>query len=295
MGTLNQPPSFFIGEDFANTRDFTATLPIADATIIAHRAVTYGISVAIKAYEQAASLALSDPSALSNLSAANLEAGKYSERVDSTAKSLNLLEDDLGAAAARRNLLARQTNVYLHLSRLEEAEKLLGQLSTRKETEYIYGLVEESKEFAAQDVPEYYGLGHDQAKSLYTLELEESTGNDPVLSIMLCGCGDARHFSQTLIYYAFRKKGAQKLCMTMFDHKSAKKQLLTKSRKNNPPEPKLPLLLDDERGDKTTSARNIRAGGVNILSTASEPYTATFWLRSDVVDLMVRKEWNAYI
>ncbi|OTA91013.1 hypothetical protein M434DRAFT_33058 [Hypoxylon sp. CO27-5] len=225
MDIPNQPPSFFIGEDFADTKDLTLQpqCPSITSTIDAgntHEA-TEARERAIKAYEQAANLAPSDPSALSNRSAADSEAGKYSKCGDFTAKSLSLLEDDPGAAATRRNLLVRQAKVYLHLSRLEEAGKLLSQLRTRKETKYIYGLVEESKEFATQDVREYDGPGHDQATSLYTLELEESTGNDPVLSIMLCGCGDARHFFQTLIYYAFRKKGDQKLCVTMFDHKSA--------------------------------------------------------------------------
>ncbi|KAI0121408.1 hypothetical protein F4776DRAFT_215256 [Hypoxylon sp. NC0597] len=81
---------------------------------------------AIRAYKQAASLVPSDPSVLSNLSAANFEVGESSEWVNSAAKALSLLKDELGATAARQRLLIRQAKIYLHLSRLEEAEKLLG-------------------------------------------------------------------------------------------------------------------------------------------------------------------------
>lgn len=58
------------------------------------------------------------------------------------------------------------------------------------------------------------------------------------------------------------------------------------------------LLLDDERGDMTTSAREIRADGVNILSTikyVTATSTATFWLRSDVVNLMWKENWDVFI
>ncbi|KAI0843718.1 hypothetical protein F5Y06DRAFT_9719 [Hypoxylon sp. FL0890] len=198
---------------------------------------------AVKAYEKAASLAPSDPSPLSNLSAANFEAGKYSECVDFATKALSLLKDDANAAVARQRLLIRQAKAYLHLSRLEEAVKLFDQLNPTKEKEDLSNLCNGSKEFATfsaqlassreailqlprlrpsiQDEPDYFGPGHDEAKSLYTPELEKSAGDDPVLSIMLCGCGDARHFFQTLLRYSSRKKGAQKLCATLLDHKPA--------------------------------------------------------------------------
>ncbi|KAI1412419.1 hypothetical protein F5Y13DRAFT_200068 [Hypoxylon sp. FL1857] len=198
---------------------------------------------AVKAYEKAANLMPSDPSPLSLLSAVTFEAGKYSECVDFTTKAVRLLKDDPATATARKSLLIKQAKVYLHLSKLEEAEKLLDQLNPSKEREDLSSLVKESKEFGTsplqsaslreailqlprfkpsiQDEPEYFGPGHDKAESLYTPELEKSAGQDPVLSIMLCGVGDARHFFQTLLRYSEREKGGQKLCVTMIDHKPA--------------------------------------------------------------------------
>ncbi|KAI1139797.1 hypothetical protein F5Y05DRAFT_380108 [Hypoxylon sp. FL0543] len=201
------------------------------------------LAEAARAYEKAASLDPSDPSPLSNLSAANFEAGKYSECVGFAAKALGLLKDDVGTAAVRQRLLIRQAKSYLHLSRLGEAEKLSDQLSPGKETEDLCSLLEGSREFTAfspqvstlreailqlprlrpsiQDEPDYFGPGHDDAESLYTPELEKSAGDDPVLSIMLCGCGDARHFFQTILRYSSTKRGTQKLCVTLLDHKPA--------------------------------------------------------------------------
>ncbi|KAI8958416.1 hypothetical protein F5Y11DRAFT_336255 [Daldinia sp. FL1419] len=65
-----------------------------------------------------------------------------------------------------------------------------------------------------------------------------------------------------------------------------------------PPQDLYPLLVDDERGDRTTLAQNIRADGINIVSTftyVSDAYTAIFRLRSDVMDLMVKENWKVFI
>ncbi|KAI0850039.1 hypothetical protein F5Y00DRAFT_233431 [Daldinia vernicosa] len=65
-----------------------------------------------------------------------------------------------------------------------------------------------------------------------------------------------------------------------------------------PPQDLYKILLDDERGDMTTSAQKIRADGINILSTfkyVSDHCTATFWLRSDTMDLMLREDWRVFI
>ncbi|KAI1381367.1 hypothetical protein F4677DRAFT_123212 [Hypoxylon crocopeplum] len=85
-------------------------------------------SEAVKAYEKAAQLVPSDPYPLSNLSAAHFEAGRYSECVNSTVKALGLLKAETGTNAPRKRLLVRQAKAYLHLSRLDEAEEILGQL-----------------------------------------------------------------------------------------------------------------------------------------------------------------------
>ncbi|KAI1499416.1 hypothetical protein F5X99DRAFT_389871 [Biscogniauxia marginata] len=65
-----------------------------------------------------------------------------------------------------------------------------------------------------------------------------------------------------------------------------------------PPERLRTLLLDDEKGDTTTSAAKIRADGTVVLSTlgwVSETYTASFWLRSDTAEAMARDRWTVYI
>ncbi|KAI1453780.1 hypothetical protein F4805DRAFT_478149 [Annulohypoxylon moriforme] len=166
-------------------------------------------SQAIETYKEAAELAPLDPYPLSNLSIANFESGKYAQCI---------------------------AKACLHLSLLGEADKLLRQLSPRQETEDLRNSLLAMEEFnmpsiqrnllreltlQSQDEPEYFGPGGDEAHSLYTSNLEESTDRDPVLSVMLCGVGDARHLFQTLIQYSARNKGAQKLHITMLDHKAA--------------------------------------------------------------------------
>lgn len=75
-------------------------------------------------------------------------------------------------------------------------------------------------EKTSQDEPDYFGPGHDEAESLFTRELESSSPNDPVLSFMLCGIGDARHLFMTIaIYFTIRKNTSQKVHFTILDHK----------------------------------------------------------------------------
>ncbi|KAL7624490.1 hypothetical protein AAE478_006055 [Parahypoxylon ruwenzoriense] len=197
---------------------------------------------AAKAYEEAARLAPSDPSPFSNLSAAKFEAGKYVECVVFTRKALGLLGADPGAAVVRERLLIRQAKAYLHLSSLDKAEKLLDEIESGKDSEDLHNLLRGSRKFDAfspepvllrnmllqlprlrpsiQDEPEYFGPGHDKAESMYTAELEKSAGKDPVLSIMFCGIGDARHFFKTILAYSAKSK-SQRLHVTMVDHKPA--------------------------------------------------------------------------
>ncbi|KAI1213605.1 uncharacterized protein F4807DRAFT_193787 [Annulohypoxylon truncatum] len=199
---------------------------------------------AIEAYKQAAAFAPLDPYPLSNISIASFEAGKYAHCIHFSTKALGLLNaDDPKFDVSRQRLLVRQAKAYLHLSLLREAEKLLDQLGSSAETEDLRKSLRATKELTMpstrpallreavlqlprlrpriQDEPEYYGPGHDDATSLYTADLEKSTDQDPVLSVMLCGVGDARHLFQTLIRYSSRNKGVQKLHVTMLDHKPA--------------------------------------------------------------------------
>ncbi|KAI1099740.1 hypothetical protein F4804DRAFT_73173 [Jackrogersella minutella] len=199
-------------------------------------------SEATKAYEEAANLATSDHTPLSNLSIVYFEVGKYSHCVHFARKALSFLDaNNPETSIARTKLLARQAKAYVHLSRLGEAEKLLDQLDPSKETDELRDLIQAMRAFgissqqpallremilqlprlkpAIQDEPDYFGVGDDDAESLYTTEIEKLAGKDPVLSFMFCGIGDARHLFQTLSQYCSRKKGIQKLHITMLDIK----------------------------------------------------------------------------
>ncbi|KAL2030761.1 hypothetical protein VTO58DRAFT_108115 [Aureobasidium pullulans] len=70
------------------------------------------------------------------------------------------------------------------------------------------------------------------------------------------------------------------------------------SAQEPPPTNLRATLLDDEQGDRSESARNIRESGIHVLSTfkwTQETRTVSFWLRSDVVETMEQGDWNAYI
>lgn len=73
----------------------------------------------------------------------------------------------------------------------------------------------------SQDETQYFAFGHDVAESQYNHELKESTAKDPVLAMMLCGVGDARHLYHTIADYFGTREGSQKLHITILDHKPA--------------------------------------------------------------------------
>lgn len=58
-------------------------------------------------------------------------------------------------------------------------------------------------------------------------------------------------------------------------------------------------LLDDEHGDRSEKARRIREAGLHVLTTfkwVTATRTASFWLRSDVVETMRQQgRWKAYV
>ncbi|KAI0443024.1 hypothetical protein F4803DRAFT_574997 [Xylaria telfairii] len=60
-----------------------------------------------------------------------------------------------------------------------------------------------------QDVPDYFGPGHDEAESLFTRKLDSYCVEESVLSFMLCGVGDGRHLFKTILHF------------TILDHKPA--------------------------------------------------------------------------
>ena len=71
-----------------------------------------------------------------------------------------------------------------------------------------------------------------------------------------------------------------------------------KRKYGDPPRNLRPILLDDEKGDTTSSARAIRADGAKVVSTFSwvrKMNTASFLFRNDVVDQISADGWLVYI
>lgn len=67
---------------------------------------------------------------------------------------------------------------------------------------------------------------------------------------------------------------------------------------NEPPKNLRAILLDDEKGDTTTSARDIRSDVIQILSTfkwVTRFNIATFWMRSDLMKKMLEEDWKVFI
>ncbi|KAI0010631.1 hypothetical protein F4779DRAFT_577027 [Xylariaceae sp. FL0662B] len=200
------------------------------------------LSKAMEAYTEAARLAPSDPSPLSNLSAAKFEAGDYAGCINAAGKALDLL-DSLPNDVLRQRLLTRSARAYLIGSSLNRAEELLAKIDPGKGREELHDALRGSKEFEAhspesallrerllklprlrpsmQDEPDYFGPGHDDVESQYTAALEKSTREDLVLSIMFCGVGDARHMFQTILRFASNKNNPQSLHFTILDLKPA--------------------------------------------------------------------------
>ncbi|CAJ2499920.1 Uu.00g027730.m01.CDS01 [Anthostomella pinea] len=59
-------------------------------------------------------------------------------------------------------------------------------------------------------------------------------------------------------------------------------------------------LLDDEQGDRSEKARSVRESGIRVLTTykwVTKTATASFWLRSDEVEMMMREagSWSAAV
>ncbi|TRX89462.1 hypothetical protein FHL15_009631 [Xylaria flabelliformis] len=180
-----------------------------------------GIDIAITAYKEAAALDPSDPLPLSNLSAAYFEAGSYAESVEITQKAL---ESPRFAADPQsdtvQKILVQSAKSRLHLAQVDEAKDGSGLARTPELREKLLRLPR--VRLSVQDVPDYFGPGHDEPESLFTRELDSSCREEPVLPFMLCGVGDARHLCKTIrYYYNTRKNLSQKVHFTILDHKPA--------------------------------------------------------------------------
>ncbi|KAI1480574.1 hypothetical protein F4774DRAFT_424825 [Daldinia eschscholtzii] len=65
-----------------------------------------------------------------------------------------------------------------------------------------------------------------------------------------------------------------------------------------PPRDLYAVVLDDERGSKAPIMQEMREDGFHILTTVDyvmDTCTATFWLRSDVMESMLRENWSVFI
>ncbi|KAI0197972.1 hypothetical protein F4808DRAFT_473096 [Astrocystis sublimbata] len=179
---------------------------------------------AIAAYEKAAALDPADPLPLSNLSAAHFETGSYTDSVEAAQKALEKPQfvADTKSPIAQK-LLVRSAKSRLHLAEVEEAKGLVDKILPGKELDgLVFALKEAGGPGSArdpelrekllrlprirpsiQDVPDYFGPGHDKAESLYTSELHSS-------------CGDEATIHD---YYKMRKNPSQKVHFTILDHK----------------------------------------------------------------------------
>ncbi|KAI1471970.1 uncharacterized protein F4812DRAFT_456073 [Daldinia caldariorum] len=157
---------------------------------------------------KAATLAPSDPSPLSNLSAVSFETCKYTECIDFSTKALSILQTGPENNTLKQKLLFRQVKAHLHQSSLDDAENVLNQLVPGEEAADLEDTIEELRE-----------IDNSPPRQELLPELEKSAENDPVLSMMFGGVSDARHVFHTILEYSLKKKGSQKLHLTMVDHK----------------------------------------------------------------------------
>ncbi|KAI1498753.1 hypothetical protein F5X99DRAFT_431519 [Biscogniauxia marginata] len=70
------------------------------------------------------------------------------------------------------------------------------------------------------------------------------------------------------------------------------------SKLGSPPEILRKTLIDDELGDHRDKSKTIRESGIHVLTTfrwVTKTRTAWFWLRSDVMEVLRREDWKAYI
>ncbi|KAI0904140.1 hypothetical protein F4823DRAFT_628872 [Ustulina deusta] len=166
------------------------------------------LNEAIAAYNEAATLDPSDPLPLSNLSAAYFEAGSYADSVEAAQKALEKprFAADTQSSTAQK-LLVRSAKSRLHLAQVDEAGELVDKILPGKELDgLVYALRDargpglarapELREKllrlprvrpSIQDVPDYFGPGHDDAESLFTRQLDSSCCEEPLVSFMLCG------------------------------------------------------------------------------------------------------------
>ncbi|CAJ2505393.1 Uu.00g127870.m01.CDS01 [Anthostomella pinea] len=185
------------------------------------------LSQAIRAYTEASQLDPSDPSPLSNLSAACFEAGNYSECIAFAEKAVDCLSEAQGGDPRVQKLRLRMAKAYIHLSSIEPAAKVLSHVQPGGDKDMLQGALKSLADFSAQSI----GLGRTTRiisllgtilSSLSTAKRSmESAKNDKLLSFMFCGVGDARSLFQTVFTLFMSQVKSKQLHFTILDHKPA--------------------------------------------------------------------------
>ncbi|EGG07424.1 uncharacterized protein MELLADRAFT_85823 [Melampsora larici-populina 98AG31] len=175
------------------------------------------LSKAIVAYKLAATLVPSDPTPLSNLSAAAFETGDYAKSVQYSTEALALLEQDPDDDPRKHKLLTRLTKARRYHTDPDD--------SSAKESlrDAIFRLPRYRPYLAHER--NYYPVGHDIPEPLYCPTLRRTTKGAQVVSFMFCGIGDARNMVHTILNYDFygpkSHESDQRLHLTILDVKPA--------------------------------------------------------------------------
>lgn len=201
--------------------------------------------IAIKAYNTAVALAPSDPTPLSNLSAASFEAGDYAKCIEFGTKALDILEGEADDDTRKQKLFVRLAKAHLHLFQSDKAEPLLAKLTaagpepealrdaskrmtlvrsevTSKKVlqETLFQLPRYKPHLTAE--ADYFSVGHDVPDSQYGGTLRKTTKDAKVVSFLFCGIGDARNLFKTMAFYALEGPVSdQRAHFTILDHKPA--------------------------------------------------------------------------
>ncbi|CAH0057403.1 unnamed protein product [Clonostachys solani] len=197
---------------------------------------------AATAYLEAARVAPDDARPLFNLAAVYYELAEYTKCADTCRAALLLLEKDGGEVPADKTRI-RLCKALLFSQKTDEAKDVLSQVTSgeaRKMLELLparasispqppSSLLATRKKLldrvpryrtVLQDEPEFYCVGHDDARSFFT-EAQLKNGED--LACLCCGIGDARLLYATLIITATlagMSPSRKKLHFTLVDLKS---------------------------------------------------------------------------
>ncbi|EGG03340.1 uncharacterized protein MELLADRAFT_65695 [Melampsora larici-populina 98AG31] len=172
---------------------------------------------AIVAYKVAAALVPSDPTPLSNLSAATFELGDYEKSIQFSNQALALLEKEADTDPRKQKLIIR----------LSKARRYQSDPDNSIAKESLWNAIFRLPRYRPNLTNDrsYYPSGHDTPESLYGRTLRRTTKKAPVVSFMFCGIGDARNLLQTMMDYHLNGPSShqsdQRLHLTILDFKPA--------------------------------------------------------------------------